>query len=417
MNQERFPMSVEKHIGESLSGFQSALLESGNNLDGFIKHQYIDKWIRDEIYHVMAIRTTMVNAMQEFLIQEGLLNLERVSLSPVTDPLAHDIEHTPSIRYKGHQYVTTHSMIYSKFLACFNPKIKGIFVDSPNIRLELPSPIGEPRKKYLIDFSQMDIEVKRDNRLELSDYLENPKKVTDILNSDYEKAIDFFERMIVHAITSIVEKNSLNVNALNVILEVPEKPFPRFRKDNTVAKYGAASYEKKAGEETKSQFFWITGLMRENYDLIYPYLKSDGTKIPIDQFSSTMIYNYDICAQSIHADNRKMGQAYEVASGAIREWLYEPIVERLIDNKIISTRPVFKNGCIENIEEFGGYGPFLMAVAQKNDSGQPLFPATFGGGIGIERILFALLNGPKIRSIDDVTLFGKNPDKNPVYLY
>jgi len=57
----------------------------------------------------MAIRTTIVTAMHNFLTEEGLFNMERVSLSPVTDPLAHDVEHTPSISYKGHEYKTTHS--------------------------------------------------------------------------------------------------------------------------------------------------------------------------------------------------------------------------------------------------------------------------------------------------------------------
>jgi len=44
----------------------------------------------------------------------------------VTDPLAHDVEHVPNIHYKGKLYVMTHSMIYSKLLACFNPRVRGI---------------------------------------------------------------------------------------------------------------------------------------------------------------------------------------------------------------------------------------------------------------------------------------------------
>jgi hypothetical protein len=130
-----------------------------------------------------------------------------------------------------------------------------------------------------------------------------------------------------------------------------------------------------------------------------------------------MIYNYDICAQSIQRDTGNYGTAFEIMSGALREWLYEPIVERLLDNRVLAVRPRIENGNIVNIEELDGYGPFLMAVAQKNAQGERLFPPTFGGGVGIERALFALLRGSRIRKVDDVTLFGKNPDSHPLYLF
>ncbi len=158
---------MQQPIGQSLYNFQAALKESGETFEGYLRRQYIDKWMGDDLYHAMAIRTTMVNAMHNFLTDYGLFNMERVSLSPVTDPLAHDVEHSPSISYKGHEYMTTHSMIYSKFLACFNQKIKGVFVDSPNIRLEIESPTSAQRGKYLIDFSQMDIELRRNRDIQL----------------------------------------------------------------------------------------------------------------------------------------------------------------------------------------------------------------------------------------------------------
>ena len=72
---------------------------------------------------------------------------------------------------------------------------------------------------------------------------------------------------------------------------------------------------------------------------------------------------------------------------------------------------------IENIGELGGYGPFLLAAAQKDDQGRALFPETFGGGLGVERCLFALCLGEKIRQVDQMTLFGKNPDSYPLYLF
>lgn len=404
-------------ISEDLFHFQATLEQAGGNLQEFIRDQYVNKWMSDSLYSAMAIRTSMVNAIHNFLTNEGLFNLERVQMSPVTDPLAHDVEHTPTVNYKGMPYVTTHSMIYSKFLACFNPRVKGIFVDSPNIRLEIESPLRQQRGKYLIDFSQIDIELRRNRGIDFETYKHEPEKVRNILEEDLEQAFDFFERMIIAAVTCIVEKNGDDLKELGVALEVPKQPFPRLRFDDIVKKHGKREPEAKAGEEVSSQFFWVRGLLRENYDLIYPYMLSDGSKIPLRSFSSDMIFNYDVCAKGLLRDTNTWMPALEILSGAIREWLYEPIIERLIDNRILKERPLFENGRLINIQALEGYGPFLTAVAMKDKDGKPHFPETFGGGIGVERTLYALLRGPKIDKIDDLTCFGKNPDSYPIYLF
>jgi len=409
--------SIEEYVGQSLFNYQAALVQSGSSLGEFIRKDYIDKWLGDDLYNALAIRTTFVNALQQQLAREGLFNIERVSLSPVTDPLAHDVEHTPSIRYKGQTYMTTHSMIYSKLLALFNPRIKGIFVDSPNIRLEMESPNRVQRGKYLIDFSQMDIEVRRNRGIDLDAYLNDSAGTEEILREDHEKALAFFERLISAALAAVLQTNEENLKALGVALEVPKSPFPRFLKDEAVQQLGTKAIEQPLGKTVEGQFFWITGLLRENYDLIYPYLKADGGKVPLGEFNSKQIYNYDLCAQSLRRKDKTYGPAYEVLSGGLREWLFEAIVERLIDNKIIDVSPKIENDNIENIDELGGYGPFLLAAAQRGEDGKALFPETFGGGLGVERCLFALCLGEKIRQVDQITLFGKNPDSYPLYLF
>jgi aspartyl/asparaginyl-tRNA synthetase len=406
-----------KIIGESLYRFQSAINESGYSLEDFIRQNYANKWISDELFHASAIRTTMVNSMTQFLVSEGLLNLEKVMMSIITDPLAHDIEYTPNIQYKGHTYLTTHSMIYSKFMACSNPRLKGIYVDSPNIRLEMESSQHEQRGKYLADFSQIDIELRRNRGLTMEDYYHRQKQVTDILNADMDRVKNFFERMIRFACEEINRINADDLRKLGVVIEVPELPFPSFEKDECVDKYGSKHYEEGCGENTKGQFFWITGLLRENYDLVYPYMLPGNGKVPKNDIKSSTVFNYDIVAKTIDAKTGKHLPGKEILSGAIREWLYEPIIERLIDNKILAVRPLLKNGNIENIDELGGYGPFLFFASMTDESGKNLFPDTMGGGIGIERTLFALLRGEKIAKIDDLTFFGKNPDSHPLFLF
>ncbi|MBD3390815.1 MAG: hypothetical protein GF418_02165 [Chitinivibrionales bacterium] len=409
--------SISQSVGQSMYNFQSALNQGGSSLADFIDRHYISKWRGDALHHAMAIRTTFVNALHGYCAENGLLNMERTSICPVTDPLAHDIEHLPSIAYKGHTYVTTHSMIYAKFLACFNRRIPGVFVDSPNIRLELESPTGEQRRKYLIDFSQMDIEVRRNRGISLDAYFNDTTGVQAILREDFEKALSFFEGMVVRAVTAVAEHNAEDLSCLGVDLEVPSTPFPRFRKDEAQSRLGKSDLEKRIGRTVKGQFFWITGLLRENYDLVYPYLRPDGSTNALSNATSENVYNYDLCMQSRDAKSGTYGDAYEVLSGAIREWLFEPIVERLLDNRIISVRPVFENGNIANIDDLGSYGAFLSAVHAKDAEGYPVFPETFGGGIGIERALFALTNGPVVTKVDDITLFGKNPDSHPIYLF
>ncbi len=267
-------------IGEDLFHFQATMKESGTTFEEFIRDNYVKKWVNDNLYHAMRIRTSLVTAINNYLVDEGLINLERVEMSPVTDPLAHDVEHVPTIHYKGMPYVVTHSMIYMKFLACFNPKLKGIFVDSPNIRLEIESPQRKQRGKYLIDFSQIDVEVRRNRGIGLEEYKNKPDKVKKILKEDMEKAIDFFERMLIECVKTIVEKNDEDLKALGVALEVPKSPFPRVKHDAAIKKYGKVDLDAKVGEDVPTQFFWVTGLMRENYDLIYPYLLPDGSKLP-----------------------------------------------------------------------------------------------------------------------------------------
>lgn len=404
-------------VGQSLSHFQSSLRAAGTNLLEFIESHYLDRWRSDTLYHVMAVRTSLVAGMQDYLIRHGLLNLERVQLSLLTDPLNHDVEHTPYIPYKGHAYVTTHSMIYSKFLACHSPHIRGVWVDSPNIRLEIAAPDGQQRGKYLIDFSQLDVEVRRSERIDLDTYYDRPGEVREILRAEYVRAIRFFEGMVRAGLQLVLERNTANLAALGVEIRLPAEPFPLFYLDDGLARYERSQVEEKLGEETDSPFFWIGGLMRENYDLVYPYLRRDGTRRPLSSFESREIFNYDLCVKSTPVSGGRSTPAREVLSGAIREWLFEPIVARLLDNRVIPSPPVICGGEIVNIDELGGYGPFLLVVSRRNAAGEPTFPATFGAGIGIERTLWALLRGPQIRSIEEVTCFGKNPDSHSLYLF
>jgi len=401
-------------IGASLERFQKSLLARGTSLSAYVEDAYVKKWTGNTLAHALKIRTALVLGLQEFLTSRGILNIDRVSLSPITDPLCHNVEHVPEIFFQGTSYRTTHSMIYSKMLACLNPFIQGIYIDSPNIRLELPSEIS--RHKYLIDFSQMDIELKRKTFLSEEDYFDRPTQTAAALERERDAALDFFEDLIVHSVKKILALAEDSLRELGVTLAVPQKPFPRFYKDQE-EDHESPTLEARLGRKANVQFFWVLGLLRENYDLVYPYLERDGKRPPRGAISSRQVYNYDLCAAPLYPDGT-LGNAYEVLSGGLREWVYEAIVERLLDNAILKEKPQFdENGNLLNLAALEGYGPFLAVAHMRDAHGHGLFPQVFGGGLGIERTLFALLHGSKIEEIDQLTCFGKNPDKMLPFLF
>ncbi|HWQ09004.1 MAG TPA: hypothetical protein VN436_07850, partial [Holophaga sp.] len=244
-------------VGQRLERYQQRLKSKGTSLKREVDERYLSKWRSEALYHVSCVRTALVGGMMDYLIEQGLLNLERVSVSLVTDPLAHTVEHLPEIPYGGADYVTTHSMIYAKFMACHNPRLKGIFVDSPNIRLEPADPQGRQRGRYLIDFSQLDVEVRRNRDIQLETYLDRPSEVTAILQEDLARALKLFESMTRAGFTKVQRLAQDSLDALDVRLDLPDKPFPVFYQTEAEAQFGTEDLERKMGEATDSQCFFV----------------------------------------------------------------------------------------------------------------------------------------------------------------
>ena len=403
-------------IGERLARHQRGLRAQGLTLRDDIEARYLDKWRSERLYHVSRVRTALVSGMLDFCIEAGLVNLERVSMSLITDPLAHAVDHLPVVPYGGADYVTTHSMIYAKLMACHNPHLRGVFVDSPNLRLEPKAPDGRQRGRYLLDFSQVDIEIKREGAVDLDAYLDKPDDVTALLREDLTRALRFFEGVLRAGLEQAARIAGESLRALGARVDLPSGPLPIFYRDEAEAAYGADDLDAKIGAHTDAQAFFVVGLMRENYDLIYPYLRREGTPQQSLNWAGVVSFNYDICVKGRREDGSAQ-PAREVLSGGLREWLPESIVARLLDNRVIPEAPVVKDGEIQNLEALGGYGPFLALAVGRDREGRPTFPATMGGGFGVERLLWALLQGPTIQGIEDVTFFGKNPDSADMFLF
>ncbi len=403
-----------QQVGRRLAQHQEELEASGKTLWEDIHHSYARKWLSPTLAHVARLRTLLVDGMSDYLVAQGLCNLERVQMSLVTDPLAHEVERLAEIPYRDGVYVATHSMIYAKILACWNPHVRGVFVDSPNLRLELPA--RHQRGRYLVDFSQLDVELRRRHQLDAASYFEKPVFVRAVLQEELEEALRFFAGMLRAGWQRVQEQAGDSLAALGVVLDPLPETLPVFFWDEGVKNFGRERVEQALGEETDSPALFVVGLLRENYDLIYPYLYPDGTRRPLAHVPSTDIFNYDLLVKAKTRDGRVF-PAVEVLSGGLREWIPQAIVARLLDQGIIPEAPRFVDGRLLNAEKLGGYGPFLALVHAAQRGVLPPYPATFGAGIGIERLLWAMLRGDAVKTIEDVTFFGKNPDSRRLFLF
>lgn len=403
-----------QQIGRRLAAHQEELRARGTTLWEDIHHHYSRKWLSPTLAHVARVRTALVGGMTDFLVGHGLCNLERVQMSLVTDPLAHEVERLAEIPYRDGVYVATHSMIYAKILACWNPHVKGVFVDSPNVRLELPA--ERQRGRYLVDFSQLDVELRRRHQLDEDSYFAKPGEVRAILQEELAEALRFFAGMLRAGWERVQEQAGESLAALGVVLDPLPEELPVFFLDEAVGRFGRERVEQALGEMTSSPALFVVGLLRENYDLVYPYLNADGSRRPLRQIPSSEIYNYDLLVKAKTRDGRVF-PAVEVLSGGLREWIPRAIVARLLDQGIIPEAPQFDDGCLCNAEKLGGYGPFLALIHAAERGVLPPFPATLGAGVGIERLLWAMLRGDAVQTIEDVTFFGKNPDSRRLFLF
>jgi len=105
-----------------------------SQLEEVIKHLK-----RKELPLILKIQTTIIKAIEDFMISKGFVQLMPIITSKITDPLGPDpgssIVALPIIKYYDMELVLTQSMILHKQLALLTG-LEKIFIMSPNIRLE-----------------------------------------------------------------------------------------------------------------------------------------------------------------------------------------------------------------------------------------------------------------------------------------
>ena len=245
----------------------------------------IDHVKKSEIKEILKIQSTALKAMHDFMWAKGITQLMPVMLSPVTDPLAHPI-HDSSIDYDGQKLELTKSMILHKQVSMCRGDLKGIYIVSPNIRLETSE--HKESGRHLIEFSQLDIELK---------------------DSSGEEFRKFMEELIVHVFGFVKKECSEELKKLGREIKIPKIPFKVYDSRELEKKYGK-DFEKIVSKKEKEPF-WVLDLYREFYD------KED--------LITKKHLNYDL----VYPEG--FGEAL---SGAEREFEYDVIVRKMKERKM-----------------------------------------------------------------------------------
>ena len=208
---------------------------------------------------ILKIQASMLKAITDFMYMKKVTQLMPVIVSPVTDPLCHSV-FDARIKYYDQDLQLTKSMLLHKQISLMSEGRDAIYCISPNIRLEKKE--YNHTGKHLIEFSQVDFELKG-------------KKKEDI--------IEFMEELLVYVIKIVKEECKEELDYLGSKIRIPKKPFKVFG-SKEMKKLYRDDFEKILSEKMKEPF-WIIDYKREfydredpenpgiflNYDLVYPY--------------------------------------------------------------------------------------------------------------------------------------------------
>jgi asparaginyl-tRNA synthetase len=239
---------------------------------------------RPEMRDILRVQSALMKSLRDFMWKEGIVELMPVILSPFTDPLAHGV-YEGAVEYEGQRLQLTKSMILHKQLSVMRDDLKGIYIVSPNVRLEY-GPTGKSGR-HLIEFSQVDIELG---------------------GAGHQEFMALMEKLYAHMIGFTTKECGDSLERLGRKIALPELPFKMYDREILEAKHGK-DWERIMSEK-EAQPFWVMNHYREFYDKQDP---ASGKHV-----------NYDV----IYPEG--FGEAL---SGAERETEYDVIVKKMAERK------------------------------------------------------------------------------------
>ena len=205
----------------------------------------IDKYLEllksEKMKRALKVQNGIIQICRDFLQKKGFVEILPVIISPITDPLT-DFRVRGEIECYGFKYQITKSMIFHKQISLLT--LPCIFSFSPNVRIESSS--CQHSSKHLIEFVQLDIEVKEATR---------------------EDLMSLCEQMLIHLFQEIKSKFSQELEFFQRELNIPSAPFAKFSYQEALANYGS-DYENKLSSDHQEPI-WIIDFSikdREFYD-------------------------------------------------------------------------------------------------------------------------------------------------------
>ena len=249
--------------------------------------EYLSLLRSEKLKRAVKIQGEIIHFSRKFLKQKGFTEILPVIISPITDPLT-DYRVRGEIECYGFKYQITKSMIFHKQISLLS--VPRIFSFSPNVRIESAS--RQKSGKHLIEFVQLDIEMKEAGR---------------------EDIMKLGEELLVYVLKNIKTMCREDLEFFGRDLKIPKKPFDKVSYQGAVRRYGA-DYETRLSKKAEEPI-WILDFPvkdREFYDR--ESLEKPGILVDMD-----LIYP----------------QGYgEALSGGEREYQYEKIKKRIRQKKI-----------------------------------------------------------------------------------
>jgi len=207
--------------------------------------EYLSLLRSEKLKRAVRIQSEIIHLSRNFLKQKGFVEILPVIISPITDPLT-DYRIRGEIECYGFKYQITKSMIFHKQISLLS--LPRIFSFSPNIRIEPAS--RQKSGKHLIEFVQLDIEMKEAGR---------------------EEIIKLGEGLLVYILKNIKATCRQDLEFFQRDLKIPELPFEKIPYQEAVRSYGA-DYEIALSQKSMDPA-WILDFPIENrefYDREYP---------------------------------------------------------------------------------------------------------------------------------------------------
>jgi asparaginyl-tRNA synthetase len=208
---------------------------------------------------ILRIQSALLRSLHDYMHDNHMIQMMPVMLSPFTDPLNHPI-HDSSIIYDGQRLELTKSMILHKQLSLMRDDLDGIFIVSPNIRLEQKESAKSGR--HLFEFSQVDIELK---------------------GADHRRFMEFLEGLYRHMFSYVRLNCKQSLERFDRLdaTYLPDDQFKVYQSSDLESRFGP-DWEHEISIREKHPF-WVMDHSREfydredpssgrhiNYDLVYP---------------------------------------------------------------------------------------------------------------------------------------------------